>query len=61
MNQDNTKDSAHEGGCCGADETPMKSKSGSYTCPMHPNVKKNEPGSCPDCGMNLVPAENLKS
>ena len=26
-----------------------------YTCPMHPQVKKNKPGSCPICGMDLVP------
>lgn len=26
-----------------------------YTCPMHPEIVKNEPGSCPKCGMNLVP------
>lgn len=22
---------------------------------MHPEVQKDEPGSCPDCGMYLVP------
>ncbi len=26
-----------------------------YTCPMHPSVKADKPGSCPTCGMNLVP------
>lgn len=26
-----------------------------YTCPMHPEVVKDEPGKCPKCGMNLVP------
>jgi len=25
-----------------------------YTCPMHPEIIKNLPGSCPICGMNLV-------
>jgi Cu(I)/Ag(I) efflux system membrane fusion protein len=25
-----------------------------YTCPMHPFVLKNQPGSCPVCGMELV-------
>ena len=25
-----------------------------YTCPMHPEVIKDEPGSCPKCGMGLV-------
>ncbi len=25
-----------------------------YTCPMHPEVVKNEPGRCPACGMELI-------
>lgn len=25
-----------------------------YVCPMHPQIVRNEPGSCPICGMNLV-------
>ena len=25
-----------------------------YTCPMHPTVLSDKPGSCPVCGMNLV-------
>jgi len=28
----------------------------SYTCPMHPDVRQQEPGSCPKCGMALEPA-----
>ncbi|ACN13166.1 SilP [Desulforapulum autotrophicum HRM2] len=28
-------------------------KAGLYTCPMHPEVKQTEPGSCPKCGMAL--------
>ena len=27
----------------------------SYTCPMHPEIKKDGPGRCPKCGMDLVP------
>jgi Cu(I)/Ag(I) efflux system membrane fusion protein len=26
-----------------------------YTCPMHPSVKSDKPGSCSICGMALVP------
>lgn len=26
-----------------------------YTCPMHPQVLRNEPGKCPLCGMTLIP------
>ena len=27
-----------------------------YTCPMHPDFVSTEPGTCPQCGMRLVPA-----
>ena len=27
-----------------------------WTCPMHPEVRKPEPGKCPVCGMKLEPA-----
>jgi nucleoside-diphosphate-sugar epimerase/uncharacterized membrane protein len=26
-----------------------------YTCPMHPEIVRSEPGNCPKCGMTLVP------
>jgi len=26
-----------------------------YTCPMHPDVRQQGPGSCPKCGMSLEP------
>ena len=26
-----------------------------YTCPMHSEIRRNEPGSCPKCGMTLEP------
>jgi Cu+-exporting ATPase len=29
---------------------------GEFTCPMHPQIKKPGPGSCPKCGMALEPA-----
>lgn len=28
-----------------------------YTCPMHPDVRRDRPGACPKCGMALVPKE----
>src|SRR3989339_665468 len=28
-----------------------------YTCPMHPEVVRDEPGNCPGCGMALIPKE----
>lgn len=30
---------------------------GAYTCPMHPDVRADEPGPCPKCGMALEPVE----
>ena len=29
-----------------------------WTCSMHPNVRQSEPGKCPICGMELIPAES---
>ena len=26
-----------------------------YTCPMHPEIRRDAPGSCPICGMALEP------
>ena len=26
-----------------------------YTCPMHPQIRQTQPGSCPICGMGLEP------
>ncbi|MCH7472239.1 efflux RND transporter periplasmic adaptor subunit [bacterium] len=26
-----------------------------YTCPMHPQIEQDHPGTCPICGMELVP------
>jgi FtsP/CotA-like multicopper oxidase with cupredoxin domain len=31
--------------------------SSSYVCPMHPEVISSEPGTCPKCGMKLVPTQ----
>ncbi len=28
-----------------------------YTCSMHPQIRQNEPGDCPICGMELIPLE----
>jgi Cu+-exporting ATPase len=28
-----------------------------WTCPMHPEIRRDQPGTCPICGMALEPAE----
>ena len=30
----------------------------SWTCSMHPQIQQPKPGSCPLCGMDLIPAES---
>lgn len=36
---------------------PAQDDQREYTCPMHPEVIKIGPGSCPECGMDLEPKE----
>src|SRR3989344_1710637 len=31
-----------------------------YTCPMHSVVRKDKPGTCPKCGMTLVPVKEMQ-
>jgi FtsP/CotA-like multicopper oxidase with cupredoxin domain len=40
----------------GDDAAPVTS----YACPMHPDVTASEPGSCPKCGMQLLPVRAAK-
>ena len=36
--------------------SPLPSTGGTiYTCPMHPEVRQDHPGTCPKCGMSLEP------
>ena len=63
----NPVDSAH--GCCShraqhqrepansplAINSPPAIGGGMYTCPMHPEIRQDHPGSCPKCGMALEP------
>ncbi len=32
-----------------------ESQSNQYTCPMHPEIVQDHPGTCPKCGMSLEP------
>ena len=35
--------------------SPAKAGEVLWTCPMHPQIVRNEPGACPICGMALEP------
>lgn len=38
---------------------PVEEKAEVWTCSMHPQIRKEESGECPICGMELIPLENL--
>ncbi len=49
---------AHAHGHPLASSTPPDAAASSntrYTCPMHPDIVRDAPGSCPKCGMALIP------
>ncbi len=50
---------AHCGHCGDTNDTAAHGggKSQVWTCPMHPEVKMEQAGKCPKCGMDLVPAK----
>jgi P-type Cu+ transporter len=35
----------------------MRPRETVYTCPMHPQIRRNAPGNCPICGMTLEPLQ----
>lgn len=43
---DNSSESSHN---------HEQDKETTYTCSMHPQIRQNEPGKCPICGMDLIP------
>ena len=43
------------------DHAAAKSDAAKYTCPMHPQVIKDAPGTCPVCGMDLVPVSSAQA
>ncbi len=38
-------------------DTTAVSEGQVWTCSMHPQIRQNEPGKCPICGMDLIPLE----
>ena len=48
--------------CCSRKYMPLSEKAGgTYTCPMHSEVIKDSPGTCPKCGMALEQKEIKES
>jgi len=43
----------------GTDTVPADFAGTVYTCPMHPEIRRTEPGDCPTCNMHLVPEDEV--
>jgi Cu(I)/Ag(I) efflux system membrane fusion protein len=39
------------------DQSKEAAEAVQYSCPMHPDIIRDEPGRCPVCGMELQPIE----
>jgi Cu(I)/Ag(I) efflux system membrane fusion protein len=50
--------SAHQEISKSANQQISKSANQTWTCSMHPQIRQNEPGDCPICGMDLIPLED---
>jgi len=46
---------------CGKKEDQASRTRTQYTCPMHPQIVRDQPGKCPICGMELVPMNSSGS
>lgn len=42
-------------------EQPIAKQDIKYTCPMHPEIIRDKPGSCPICHMDLVPVTKTEN
>jgi membrane fusion protein, copper/silver efflux system len=47
--------------CNDSDHKDPKGTKDEYTCPMHPEIIKDQPGQCPVCGMDLVKRTNAEA
>ncbi len=45
-------------GCQKKNEQANQTESIKYTCPMHPQIMEDKPGTCPICAMDLVPLKH---
>jgi Cu+-exporting ATPase len=41
--------------CCGSNQRAAAPAGSKWTCPMHPEIVQDGPGTCPKCGMALEP------
>ena len=59
MSAKTATEAAGSGSCChpktGPSPVPKSGEAVIYTCPMHPQIRQEGPGSCPICGMALEP------
>ncbi|MDY0116443.1 MAG: heavy metal translocating P-type ATPase [Sulfurimonadaceae bacterium] len=54
LNKSDENSYCDDKGACDIDIKPLSNKDKrEYTCPMHPEVIQDHPGSCPKCGMAL--------
>lgn len=44
-----------------AGEPTQQASNEIWTCSMHPQIRQNEPGQCPLCGMDLIPMDEMTS
>ena len=42
------------------DHSQEQADDSAFTCSMHPQIRKEEPGDCPICGMELIPASSME-
>jgi Cu(I)/Ag(I) efflux system membrane fusion protein len=49
---------SHSGEASGDHDHETSEAESMWTCSMHPQIMQPEPGDCPICGMDLIPAEN---
>ena len=54
---DSDKNSCNVHECCSENDTVAVMDATSYICPMHSHIKRDMPGKCPECVMNLVPVK----
>lgn len=57
--QDKSKKCCHSSHLRNLNHSALKTEGQLYTCPMHPKIIRDHPGSCPICGMALEPKNIL--